>query len=325
MRQLDLSGITDPPTEVPVLRILALAGGGFRGLFTCEVLSRLEKELNRPIRDMVDLTIGTSAGALVAAGIAHGKSASDICAAFRTFGPRIFPRSRSKKLRQFVLGAPYSAKPLSDAIDSVLGEVASTRMQDFRANLAVTAVSQTASEARIYTSGQFASVGQGDLTIREAILASAAAPTYFPPRRPGAETLVDGGIAANAPELVGLGLVNKVFGGALIRTRVIAIGTAAPASGHPALTPRSFSLASWMWPSRNLLLLTLEAQEQLAMTIASQLLGEQYYKVDSKPSADQARVMGDLDETSEKASETLAALAEQAWYGGRERILSLLA
>src|SRR5208337_2133375 len=241
------------------LRVLALAGGGYRGLFTCEVLVRLEAALNRPIRETVDLTIGTSAGALVAAGIAHGMSAYEIAKSFRSLGPQIFPRSRFKTLQQFLLGAPYRAEPLREAIEKVLGEVASKRMRDFEPNLAVTAVSQTASEARIYTSGQFVSAGRDDLTIEEAIVASAAAPTYFPPSRPGAETLVDGGIAANAPELVGLGLVNKVFGGALGRTRIIAIGTAAPAAGRPALVPRPFSFASWMLPSRNFLLLTLEA------------------------------------------------------------------
>jgi predicted acylesterase/phospholipase RssA len=325
MTALDLSGQTDPPEPVRPLRVLALAGGGYRGLFTSEILIRLEGELKRPIGEAVDLTIGTSAGALIAAGIAHGVKSAAIGEAFRSFGPRIFPASRFNKLRQLALGAPYRAGPLAEAIDHVLGHAASLVMKDFSANLAITAVSQTASEARIYTSGQFASAGQGDLTIKEAILASAAAPTYFPPRRPQAETLVDGGITANAPELIGLGLVNKIYGGAVERARIIAIGTAGPAAGRPALTPGAFSFASWMRPSRNLLLLTLEAQEHLAMTIASQLLGPRYCKVDQKPTVDQARVMGALDATSEEASCTMAALAEIAWNRHKAEVLALLA
>jgi predicted acylesterase/phospholipase RssA len=322
---LDLDGPTDAPKPARPIRVLALAGGGYRGLFTCEVLARIEKELNGPVGEVVDLTIGTSAGALIAAGIANGKSALEIAAAFRSFGPLIFPSLRFKALRQGIFGAPYRAEPLSEAIDDVLGESTASRpMRDLFANLAVTAVSQTASEARIYASGQFKDVGQSDITVKEAILASAAAPTYFPPRRPGAETLIDGGIAANAPELVGLALVNKVYGGALERARIIAIGTAAPAAGRPALTPRSFSFASWMRPSRNLLLLTLEAQEHLAMTVAADLLGSRYCKVDQKPTADQAKVMGALDATSDAASNTMVALAEIAWNRDKEKAIELL-
>ena len=324
MTALDLSGQTDAPEPVRPLRVLALSGGGYRGLFTCEVLIRLETELKRPIGEVVDLTIGTSVGALIAAGIAHGVPAVAIADAFRSFGPQIFPASGFNKLCQLAFKSPYRAEPLAAAIDHVLRPSASLIMKEFTANLAITAVSQTASEARIYTSGQFASAGRSDLSIKEAILASAAAPTYFPPRRPGAETLVDGGIAANAPELIGLGLVNKVYGGALERTRIIAIGTAGPAAGRPALAPRPFSFASWMRPSRNLLLLTLEAQEHLAMTIASQLLGPRYCKVDQKPTVDQARVMGALDATSEEASHTLSALAEIAWNRHRSEVFALL-
>lgn len=313
MKRLDLSGKTDPPEPVRPLRVLALAGGGYRGFFTSEVLVRLEAELGRPLREVVDLTIGTSAGALVAAGIAHGVSAAAIARAFREFGPRIFPASRLNKLSQLMFAAPYSAEPLGQAIDHILGMAATVPMGSFSGNLAVTAVSQTASEARIYTSGAFAPVGRGDLTIKEAILSSAAAPTYFPPRRPGAETLVDGGIVANAPELVGLGLINRVYGGALDRARIIAVGTAGPAAGRPALLPDAFSFASWMRPSRNLLLLTLEAQEHLAVTIAADLLGPNYCKIDLKPAVNQAKVMGALDVTSKAATETLAAMAEIAW------------
>lgn len=324
MTMLDLDGETDPPEPIRQLRVLALAGGGYRGLFTTEILIRLEAELKRPIREVVDLTIGTSAGALIAAGIANGVSAVDIGKAFRSSGPQIFPASRFNRIRQLFLGAPYQTKPLEAAIDNVLGTAASLPMKDFKGNLAVTAVSQTASEARIYTAGQFVTAGHGNLTVKEAILASAAAPTYFPPRRPDAETLVDGGITANAPELIGLGLMNSIFGGALGRTRIVAIGTAAPAAGRPALAPGPFSFASWMRPSRNLLLLTLEAQEHLAKTVATHLLGRNYCKIDVKPSAAQAKVMGALDATSAEASATMAALAEQAWDRHKTAALSLL-
>ena len=324
MRPLDLSGATDPPEPIRPLRVLALSGGGYRGLFTSEVLVRLEAELKRPLREAVDLTLGTSAGALVAAGIAHGISAASIANAFREFGPRIFPASPLNRVNQLIFAAPYSAEPLAQAIDHLLGEAATVPMRLFPGNLAVTVVSQTASEERIYTSGEFASVGRGDLTVKEAILSSAAAPTYFPPRRPGAETLVDGGIVANAPELIGLGLIHKLHGGALDRARIIAVGTAGPAAGRPALFPGAFSFAGWMRPSRNLLLLTLEAQEHLAATISADLLGSNYCKVDLKPTADQAKVMGALDATSKAATETMAAMAEIAWNRKRGEILALL-
>jgi uncharacterized protein len=288
------------------------------------VLVRLEAELGRPLREAVDLTIGTSAGAFVAAAIAHGITATGIARSFREFGPRIFPASPLNRLGQLIFAAPYSAEPLGLAIDQLLGPAAMVPMGLFPGNLAVTAVSQTASEARIYTSGLFAAVGRGDLTVKEAILSSAAAPTYFPPRRPAAETLVDGGIVANAPELVGLGLIHKVYGGALDRAHVVAVGTAGPAAGRPALLPGAFSFASWMRPSRNLLLLTLEAQEHLVVTIAADLLGPNYCKVDLKPTVDQAKVMGALDATSEAATETLAAMAEIAWNRKRAAVLALL-
>lgn len=321
--RLDLDGPTDPPEPVKPVRILALAGGGYRGYFTTRILARLEADLGRPLHQAFDLVIGTSAGALIAAGIANGVSAGRISDAFRQSGPTIFPASPWKKLRQIVVGAPYRAEPLAAAIDEILGPMADQMMGASQANLAVTVVSQTASEARIYTSGQFRLAGRNDLTVKEAILASAAAPTYFPPRRPNQETLIDGGITANAPELIGLGLANAVFGG-LGRIRIVAVGTAAPAAGRPALAPGPFSFASWMRPSRNLLLLTLEAQEHLAMATAVQLLGDRYCKVDEKPTIDQAKVMGALDATSDEASDTMAALAEKAWNRQRVDVLRLM-
>jgi hypothetical protein len=81
---------------------------------------------------------------------------------------------------------------------------------------------------------------------------------------------------------------------------------------------------SWMKPSRNLLLLTLEVQEHLATTIAQQLLRSHYCKVDAKPSAQQAKIMGSLDSVSKEASETLIALAGWAWDKHKPEILSLL-
>src|SRR5262249_28002605 len=52
------------------LRILALSGGGYRAIFSAQVLANAEQRWKKPISDRFDLIVGTSAGALLAAGIA---------------------------------------------------------------------------------------------------------------------------------------------------------------------------------------------------------------------------------------------------------------
>jgi uncharacterized protein len=322
---IDTDGPVDPLLPPPVVRILALSGGGYRGLFTAEVLARLEQDSKRKIRDLVDLVIGTSAGALVAAGVAAGVAASDVAAAFRTHGERIFPRRILPAPRRLLFRAPYRSEPLGAAVEEIFEGDARLPMSALQANLAITAVSQTHARFRLYTSGQFVGATSKDLPLLEAILASAAAPTYFPPRFYDKETLVDGGVVANAPEIAGIGLVKRVLGTPLDRMRVLSIGTASPAAGNLPMAPARYSIVDWMLPRRNLLLLTLDTQEHLARNLAEQLLGTSYCRIDIAPNNKQAKVMGALDQAGEKASEALCALADQAWLNSKSTAMKLLA
>src|SRR6201999_861573 len=60
-----LDGVPQEATRRP-LRILAIDGGGIRGILPAMVLSDLERRTNRPIIDLFDLIVGTSTGGLVA-------------------------------------------------------------------------------------------------------------------------------------------------------------------------------------------------------------------------------------------------------------------
>ena len=62
-------------TDTPTYHVLALSGGGYRGLYTATVLSELEAVLGRPIASHFDLICGTSAGGLLALGLAAASTA----------------------------------------------------------------------------------------------------------------------------------------------------------------------------------------------------------------------------------------------------------
>ena len=65
----------------PVARrrqVLALSGGGYRGLFTARLLEHMEVTFGGRIRDHFELCVGTSAGALISAALAQGIAAATI-------------------------------------------------------------------------------------------------------------------------------------------------------------------------------------------------------------------------------------------------------
>ena len=72
-------------------QILSLSGGGYRGLFTAEILARLEEQADRPIGGCFDLIAGTSIGGIIAIGLGVGRTATDIRDAFLDNGEAIFP------------------------------------------------------------------------------------------------------------------------------------------------------------------------------------------------------------------------------------------
>lgn len=81
-------------------RILALDGGGIRGVFTLQVLKHIEalfrEQRGAPdlvLADVFDMFAGTSTGAIIAAGLCWGMSAADVEELYVIHGAQMFRRS----------------------------------------------------------------------------------------------------------------------------------------------------------------------------------------------------------------------------------------
>jgi len=78
-------------------RILAIDGGGCRGAVAIAFVQKLEQTLrekhNNPnlvLSDYFDLIGGTSVGAIIAAGLALGRTADEVSDTFKVMGPKLF-------------------------------------------------------------------------------------------------------------------------------------------------------------------------------------------------------------------------------------------
>ena len=90
-----------PGEEPPPRKLLALDGGGIRGILTLEVLLKIEQLLADAtgkgkefrLSDFFDYIGGTSTGAIIAAGLALGKSVSELLAFYQKTGPAMFDKA----------------------------------------------------------------------------------------------------------------------------------------------------------------------------------------------------------------------------------------
>ena len=79
-------------------KLLALDGGGIRGVLTLQILGRIEELLASAsgagssfrLCDYFDYIGGTSTGAIIAAGLARGMSVGELTDFYRAVGPEMF-------------------------------------------------------------------------------------------------------------------------------------------------------------------------------------------------------------------------------------------
>jgi len=201
-------------------RILALDGGGIRGLLTVQMLKRIESMIrtrtgrkDMVLSDYFDLIGGTSTGAIIASALTLGWDVARIEAIYRELGNSIF---ESEFFRRGLLRPKFSAEPVKAALEREFGQI---RMGDdnLRTGLAVIAkrldtgstwVIHNNPKGRYYDQRPGSkTVPNKDYLLRNVVRASTAAPTYFEPERiriaEGLEGgFVDGGVSPhNNPAL----------------------------------------------------------------------------------------------------------------------------
>ncbi|HEY3573455.1 MAG TPA: patatin-like phospholipase family protein [Arthrobacter sp.] len=210
-------------------RILALDGGGLRGILSLGILERIEDLLRERhacdegfrLCHYFDLIAGTSTGAIIAGALAQGRSVGEVREKYFSLGRRVFKRS---PLRQVSLGARYDEEALVSELKDLFGEDTTLGGQELLTGLLVVIKRLDSGSpwpvsnnprGRYFTAGANGRMGNGDYPLWQVVRASTAAPYYFAPESIGIGggpsgthvrgNFVDGGVSPfNNPALQAL-------------------------------------------------------------------------------------------------------------------------
>ncbi len=196
-------------------KILALDGGGIRGMITVEVLAEIENllcsKLGRGddfrLADYFDFVAGTSTGAIIAACISVGMTVSEIRAFYLSSGKEMF--DKASLLRRF--RHKYEDEKLAVKLQAVFGKDATLGSDKLKTVLMMVMRNATTDSPWPVSNNPFAKYNQRlrddgcardncnlEIPLWQLIRASTAAPVYFPPEvvKVGTQefVFVDGGI-----------------------------------------------------------------------------------------------------------------------------------
>lgn len=173
-------------------RMLALDGGGIRGLLTLEVLARMESLLAEAtgrgkdfrLCDFFDYIAGTSTGAIIAAGLARGMSVAELLDFYRKTGPDMFDKAFILYRVKYL----YKSQPLEEKLKAVYGADTDLSPEHLRCLLLVVTRNVTTDSPWPISSNPLAMFNLPELSecnlripLWQLVRASTAAPIFFAP------------------------------------------------------------------------------------------------------------------------------------------------
>jgi uncharacterized protein len=295
--------------EQKPFRILALSGGGYRGLFTASVLKHLEASLGKPLHEQFDLIAGTSIGGISAVMIASGRSASEAVEFFIKNGRNVFPGNPGKIKR--ILKPAYSNAGLRAVLQSLFG---TKTIGDLKSNILIPAINFTKGAPQVFKGPRHPVFDcDNGKSLLDVALSTSAAPTFFPIHKAPFGDMVDGGLVANNPSLYAFIEAKQFFKVSEANIRILHVGTM---SNGITSNGKDRDLGGWAWlkpPHPPLIELILSSQERSTNYIMNILLGQsKYFSIDFPPAIEQVGSIG-LAVVSDEANTVLQQSAEIAF------------
>jgi uncharacterized protein len=173
-------------------KLLALDGGGIRGVLTLQILIRMEEILREEsgqgekfrLCNFFDYIGGTSTGAIIAAGLAVGMSAQELSDFYIATGPAMFEKAFIlKRLKNL-----YQSEPLQEKLKTIFGEDTTLDSDKLKCLLLVVTRNVTTDSPWPISTNPFAKYNAPDrpdrntrIPLWQLVRASTAAPVFFPP------------------------------------------------------------------------------------------------------------------------------------------------
>lgn len=316
------------------IRVLAIDGGGIRGIIPATVLAELERRTQRPVADTFDLIAGTSTGGILALALAvpdaDGRpaySAERLTDLYVREGPEIFSRSLWRRIRSAdgLLDERYPTDGLAQAFAAYFGDV---RLRDALTDVLVTAYDIEQRTTFFFKRSKARADERDDFAMREAALATSAAPTYFEPvrlRRGDARpylSLVDGGVFANNPAMCAyaeaLKREGRRPGTPPPDVVMLSLGTGEQTRPFAWSQAKDWGLLEWAKP---ILDVVFDGVADATDHHLAQLLGrERYFRLQTRLDA----ASDDLDDAGEENLQRLKAEAQELLREGADRLDELV-
>jgi uncharacterized protein len=228
------------------MRVLAIDGGGIRGIIPALVLAEVERRTGRRIFELFDLIAGTSTGGILACALCAPDPlpAKQLVAIYEEEGPSIFDRSIWHRIRSAdgLLDEKYDAGALDRALDRFLSD---KRLKDSRPDLLIPAYNLGEPGPYFFKSRKAREEGE-DFALSLVARATSSAPTYFEPLPLAGHALVDGGVFAANPAMCALAEVLREV--PLADVRLLSLGTGERTRKRGFADVQDWGLVEWARP-----------------------------------------------------------------------------
>ncbi len=248
-------------------QILALDGGGIKGIFEAAVLAYLEDDLHTRIVDHFDLIVGTSTAGIIALGLGLGLTPKEILQFYVEEALNIFPQRFSNKWKQ-LMKTKYDSEPLELALKKCFGE---NRLAESQKQLVIPSYNISEDDVYLFKTPHHKRLKRDyKVPMWKVAMATSAAPTFFPAfQKLDSIRLVDGGVWANNPTMVGIIEAISLLNVPIEHIHVLSLGTTNEVkSRHQNLDDGGY----WQW-RRSAVDVIMRGQSIGSNTQAMHLLG----------------------------------------------------
>ncbi|MCK8137620.1 CBASS cGAMP-activated phospholipase [Pseudoalteromonas sp. 2CM28B] len=298
-------------------KILSIDGGGIRGVYPAHILKCFEEKLGINLLESFDMIAGTSTGSIIAAGVACNIRPAEMVNMYKEYGVDIFKKKKSripfKKLKnvaQPLLESVYDSGSLSNVLNGVFNDIT---LGQVAKPLILPATDVGNGGVHVFKSPYHPDfIRDKSVKVKDAVLASCSAPTFFDPHKVDEYLLSDGGLWANNPALVAVIDAQKRLGINYDDIQVVSIGTGHSKVAYGLKHKGGWGLATG-WRHKEFINFMLSLQSQSALNyLKLHLKPEQILRIDFESDTDLP-----LDEVSE--IDNLISLADKDFtYGSKE-------